>query len=257
MFDTQFAIVDDTLYLKVHYLTGDVAFAPPRGEPCPDKPAYDRIIDYCTETGCRPRLCAVSVPRLGKLREMYPNLQAVTDRDWSDYLYEVDAITNLAGRRFSGQRNHINRFQRQYDDWVFETVGPANMVQTRTFFEAYTREHHDDYPAFEECNQKTLEVLDNYDAYRLLGGILKVGGEIVGGALGEVVGDTLFVHIEKANTDYTGAYPMLVNQYARQFAVGDVTRINREEDDGVEGLRTSKLSYHPSELLEKYVVTLD
>jgi hypothetical protein len=49
---------------------------------------------------------------------------------------------------------------------------------------------------------------------------------------------------------------MLVNQFAKMFAAEGVTHINREEDDGVEGLRTSKLSYHPIELLDKYVVEL-
>jgi hypothetical protein len=50
---------------------------------------------------------------------------------------------------------------------------------------------------------------------------------------------------------------MLVNQFAKMFAGEDIRYINREEDDGVEGLRTSKLSYHPACLLDKYVVELE
>ena len=78
-----------------------------------------------------------------------------------------------------------------------------------------------------------------------------------GFSLGEIIGDTLFTHIEKADRDYEGCYQMLVAQFAQQFAGESVAFINREDDTGDLGLRTSKLSYHPVALLEKYTVTVE
>jgi hypothetical protein len=256
MFKTQYAVQDGILYLKVEYSPGGVEFAPPRGDGAGERRAYEAILRYCRENGVAARLCAVSEELLALVRSMFPDASAVTDRSWSDYLYDGEAIRTLAGRKYSGQRNHINRFRREYPDWSFGTVTEAELGAVREFFVRYSAEHIKDYPAYSEGNVKTIELIDNFGRYGQLGGVLRVGGEIVGASFGEVVGDTLFVHVEKANTDYPGAYPMLVNQFASAFAVGGVMYINREEDDGVEGLRVSKLSYHPVRLLDKYVVEL-
>ncbi len=258
LFKTEFTIIDETLYLKVRYLTGDIAFTPPRGEQNPrgEKETYDTIVEYCRTLGCVPRLCAVSPHRLERIKELFPDAEASTDRAWSDYLYLSDDIKNLPGRKYSGQRNHINRFLREYPDWLFEPINGENLPAVRSFFERYANEHVKDYPAYDEGNIKTLEVLDNMERYRLFGGVLKVNGQVIGASLGEIIGDTLFVHIEKSLTEYSGSYPMLVNQFTKMFAQEDIVYINREEDDGVEGLRISKMSYHPVELLDKYIVEL-
>ena len=76
-------------------------------------------------------------------------------------------------------------------------------------------------------------------------------------ALGEVQGDTLYVHIEKADIRYHGAYQMIVREYARYACTEGVQYINREDDAGDEGLRKSKLAWRPCGLLDKYLVHMD
>ena len=49
---------------------------------------------------------------------------------------------------------------------------------------------------------KTREVLDNFQTYALKGGMLLVEGQIAGFSLGEVLGDTLFIHVEKAQIGF-------------------------------------------------------
>lgn len=252
--ETEYALCDGLLYLKVKYLNGQTAFSSPRGEGALTRPALDRIIEYCGESGIVPRLCAVSSSRLEVVRELYPDSEYFTDRAWSDYLYEADKIKALPGRKYAGQRNHINRFMRENPENSFEAITEATLPEARDFFCEYV--DTGDSEIYAESQAKTLEILDNYEAYGQLGGILRADGRIVGAAIGEIVGDTLFIHAEKADISVHGSYQMLVNGFSKQFASDEIKYINREEDDGVPGLRASKESYHPVALLSKYVVGL-
>ena len=94
--------------------------------------------------------------------------------------------------------------------------------------------------------------LIDYKRLGLVGGVLKKYGEVVAFEIGEPLNDDTFVvHFEKAYADVQGAYPMINKQFVLHECQG-YKYVNREEDDGEEGLRKAKLSYHPDILLEKY-----
>ena len=151
----------------------------------------------------------------------------------------------------------MNKFLKTYSNWLFRTITPEDIPAVKEFLDRYASRWDKSAVTFHEDIAKTHEVLDNYQTYDLLGGVLLVEGRVVGFSLGEIIGDTLFTHIEKADRDYEGCYQMLVAQFAQQFAAEHVAFINREDDTGDLGLRTSKLSYHPVALLEKYTVTVE
>ena len=180
----------------------------------------------------------------------------IHSRDWDDYIYNSADIIELGGRKYSGQRNHINKFNKLYPDAVFEEINNKNLEAVKAFSRGYFHDFGNEKAKVAEYEEKYLEEqLDNLDLYAQRTGVLSVDGEIVGFSIGEIVGETLIIHTEKANTAYQGVYPALVNLFAKKYAVG--TRyINREEDCGEVGLRTSKLSYHPAEILGKYALTV-
>lgn len=101
------------------------------------------------------------------------------------------------------------------------------------------------------------EVAENYEKYDMPAAVLSVGGRIIGFTVGEIIGDTFFCHIEKADTDYQGSYPMLTHLFLAKFMTPAVKYVNREEDVGDEGLRRSKQAYHPCEMLKKYTVIVE
>ena len=88
-------------------------------------------------------------------------------------------------------------------------------------------------------------------------GYIDVAGTIVALSIGEVIGDTLYCHVEKARLDYAGSYQAIVSMFARYAVEPDTLYINREDDSGEEALRYSKLAYRPIQLLDKYWVNID
>ena len=248
-FDNRYAVVDGTLILS-----SDDKFVFPIGRNT--EKALDEIEIHCKEMNIPMILCTVNKSELEKLRTRYSEFDWEADRDWFDYLYEKEALLTLSGRKYSTPRNHINKFRKLYQNWSFEPITEKSISELIEFTRNFTFNAEKDESARLEL-QMCIEALENYDIYDMLGGILKVDGKTVGYSIGEVTGDTLFCHIEKADISYSGAYQMLTNQFLQMYASGDeIKYVNREEDCGDEGLRKSKMSYHPIELIEKNTVKI-
>ena len=255
MYQTEWAIYDGSLYFKVFYPDLGNTFTLPLGGGRPEH--YRQIADYCCRRNMPISFYPVPKDELERLQQFFPNSAAIAARDSFDYLYRAEDLKYFRGKKLSGQRNHVNKFLKTYGNWTFRPIGAGDIPAVKAFLDRYASRWDKSAASFHEDIAKTHEVLDNFSLYDLLGGMLLVEGEIAGFSLGEVLGDTLFTHIEKADRDYEGCYQMLVAQFAQQFAHEGVHFINREDDAGDPGLRTSKLSYHPVSLLEKYTVTVE
>lgn len=177
-------------------------------------------------------------------------------RDWDDYIYSSADISSLKGKRYNGQRNHINKFFKTYADVEFRDIKSSDTQALGDFIRRYFEEKsaiaYDDSFDYEEAH--LFEQLQNLEIYAQRTGVLLVDGKIAGFSIGELVGKTLIIHTEKADISYDGVYAALVNLFAKKHGA-DAEFINREEDCGIEGLRRSKLSYHPLEIRPKYALT--
>jgi hypothetical protein len=160
----------------------------------------------------------------------------------------------MAGRRYSGQRNHINKFKKLYPNYKYQRITSEHLPRIIDFLKDYEQNHGKEAALAKEELTRTLELMPFLDKFKLPGGFIEVDGTIVAMSIGEVVKDTLYCHIEKANRDFEGSYQMIVKEFASDMMQYGIKYINREEDVGDEGLRKSKLSYHPIQLLDKYCV---
>ncbi len=258
-FSYSYAIYRDTLFIK-GVAEDDVtrtAFSIPVGKmPLQDSVALLR--EYCEATGCLPlEFSAVPEVYVDPLRLLGARRVDPLD-DWSDYLYEAPALASLTGKKLSKKRNHVNRFASDNPDYRFEPLTPAILPAVREFY--HNSVMADGKPALAEIERvQVMNVLDRYSEYPFTGAVLSTGANgIVAFTIGEVIGDTLYVHIEKMNHGIAGAGETVNKLFAARMLEENPTLryINREEAVGDPGLIHAKESYHPVMLLKKYNVIM-
>jgi uncharacterized protein len=252
-YNTSYTIYDDMILYKVKFLNR-TSFTFPVGGGSLTK-AVDALKEYCNVNEIPLWFCTVpeeATPIL--VNEFHGTIPGMPSRDWADYLYNAADLAEMAGRKFSGQRNHINKFKKMYPNWEYHRINSENLPRIIDFLIDYEKNHGKDASLAQEELKRTLELMPYLDKFNLPGGFIEVDGVIIAISIGEIIKDTLYCHIEKANREYPGSYQMIVKEFSSDMMQYGIQYINREEDVGDEGLRTSKLSYHPVQLLDKYCV---
>ena len=189
------------------------------------------------------------------IKEAVPELRWEDDRPNYDYIYLTQELIELKGRKFHGKKNHLNYFKKTYDYEYVELTSDMADECMQFIAEFNDRkdvpDHEREMLRYEE--EAMEDVFRNLEAVGYTAGAIRIDGKIealaVGGQLG---GNTITEHVEKANVNYRGLYQAINNEFCRHVA-SRAKYINREEDMGIPNLRKAKLSYQPCKLLEKYI----
>jgi len=203
------------------------------------------------------RLWGVTKSGLEILNELYPEkFTAVLSRDSSDYIYLRENLAELPGKKYHNKRNHLAKLEAykwQYQRLTEEHFDDAISFATKSY---NAKNGIDDHSSVAE--QYAINTYFTYfNELELLGGIIRIDGEIAALTIGERLNSNTFcVHIEKADTKYNGIYVGINNCFVKD-CMKEYTYVNREEDLGLDGLRRSKSSYYPEFLIEKHLVTFN
>lgn len=222
-------------------------FMLPLGTPAPQK-VIERLIESTGQTFIR-----VPAPVAHSFTG-HAAIEAVSDRDNADYIYTAQSLIELKGSRYDGKRNLIKNFKSKNQFAYFP-------LETRSRDAWYDFEKRwciikdcDSVENLQHERDAFHEMLEHYAAFNLTGGALSINGEIRAVALGGVLNkDTLVMHILKADPQIPGLYQTMLNEYLRREALS-VTTVNLEQDLGIDGLRKSKLSYHPLRMEECFTL---
>ena len=191
------------------------------------------------------------------------NASITEDRDFFDYIYNVNDIYNSSGRKYSTYRNDISRFVRNYQNISTKIVDINNDMtknQIINLFQAWARN--------KEAENKFCENIYEFKALnKLLSSATKFSSlvsvavfdndEMIAFIINDLVdfecGCALFW---KAKTQYLGIYQFLMQENIKLYHAKGIKLLSFESDLGVETLKKSKLHYHPTTFLKKYKIEI-
>ncbi len=173
------------------------------------------------------------------------------NRSAFDYVYSVEKLASLKGRKYHSKKNHFNSFKNNYD-FIYEEINENNIFECINFAKEWYEASEPKTPLLKE--QRVLScAFENYFKLNLIGALIKINGKVVAFCIGEkMYKENIFcTHFEKASFDFPKAYTA-INKLFSEFTINNFEFVNREDDAGNEGLRKAKLSYYPEFILEKY-----
>lgn len=247
-------------FISMQDICGEPSFSYPFGGD--EEAALKNLIEYVKENELPLKFYGITEEILEKIKvsPLFPKISYGYERKWSDYVYSAAEIAEFKGKKFSGQRNHINKFKSLYGEPQFKPLEKSDIAAVKEMLTLYAKEHPS--PCYEENEEylHTIELLENFFELNFIGGMIILNGKPVSVTIGEVQrGENLIIHVEKALKSVLGVYPTTFNAFVKYVFTlyPNLQTANREDDSGDMGLRTSKLQYNPVKLVDKYLVKIN
>lgn len=260
LFNYEYAIFDETLFIQGDsiFKSGNRAFSIPVGKLTLSESIV--VLSNYTQKRAMPlELSTVPEDYLGYFQNI-ENCHIEEMSDWNDYLYEAAVLASLKGKKMSKKRNHVNQFISLYPNWTYKPLAKSMVADLRKELTQTIESEASQEDAARKERELTLKFMDEFEDGNpyMKGGVLYVDGKTIAFTIGDIKGDTLYIHVEKADRKIAGAFEMINKCFAEDMLNQhpDLKYINREDDAGDIGLRLAKQSYHPIKILKKYNIII-
>lgn len=220
------------------------------------KDVIDAIIHDAHTRDIPCRLTSLSHQDCDLLESLYPDqFRFHHDRNSFDYLYNIEDLATLKGKKFQKKRNHLNKFKQLHPQFRVEPITEENMPLVEDLLARWYKARLEADPSADFYMEQVAlsKALHHWKELDMEGLVLMDGEEILAMTMGSFLSRHTFdFQFEKAIDD--SAYVAMCSSFASHLMekYPDLIYLNREDDLGIEGLRKSKLAYNPVMLIEKH-----
>lgn len=222
------------------------------------KVVLDAIFADAKERGLCQCLTGLNEEAKQTLETLYPDtFYFHADRGGFDYVYDINDLADLKGRKLHRKRNHLKHFRKNHPDYVVEPISDSNVNEVWDFIAEWYKIKLENNPDGDYHHEQAAltKALSHFKELEMEGLVLKEHGVILGFTMASQRSpDTFDVHFEKARSDVDGAYTTINSEFANYIRskYSQIKYLNREEDMGLAGLRKAKQSYYPHHMVKKY-----
>ncbi|MDY0152396.1 MAG: phosphatidylglycerol lysyltransferase domain-containing protein [Candidatus Cloacimonas sp.] len=178
------------------------------------------------------------------------------DRSWADYVYDVDKLVKLSGKRLAKKKNLVSQFVRAYPEYKVLPITSDKADVLLSFTHKWRRERSAD-GIYLMTEIKAIEhTLEMWDSLPTEGIIICLHHRIAAFSVYSPQTENMVSeHFEKFDPDKKGS-AQLINWETMRSIQGRYKYVNREQDLGLEGLRQAKMSYEPDYMVKFFLGTL-
>ena len=177
--------------------------------------------------------------------------------DFDEYVYDAQSLRTFSGKPLHSKKSQLNKFYRECNGCRYETLTRGDEEDCLDLVDLWCKDRGYGKEDLMFSDYLPIRILfRNMDRLDVRGGTIRIFKKLVAFSIGsEMMDGTAFIHFEKADHAVAGTNVAIIssvldNEYP------DAQYVNREEDMGIEGLRTAKQSYNPVRMAVKHDIIL-
>lgn len=215
------------------------------------------LISESSKNNITPHLKLIPEFTLKTAPKLLKHFEVEEDRDNFDYIYLIQEAIEFRGNKFGAKRNFVNRFKKLYlsKSKPVDISDEDIQKQFLSLFNTWQKLQGKDPTEIKNELQAIKRLFEHSKQLNLLSIGIYIKRKLVGFSINEILLNGYAINLfEKADTQYAGIFSYLRQTTAQYLSKYGCNFLNHEQDLGIQGLRTSKMSYNPQFFLKKYVI---
>jgi len=258
LFDILWLVIDDSLCVFFKNTVGMFMPLPPSGRP--DLRVLDKVFQMMEETNRNKDISRIENIEAEDVGFFVKNHFRTYEKD-REYIVGQKDIAAYRGGGFRHKRNLANFFTKNYKS-VFRDYREEDREGVMDLYRSWMRERascHQDpvYRAMLEDGFKAFRVLlTHWPGLDISGKVVECDGKVRAFTSGFELSRRMFcVNFEVADLSFKGLAAFIFSEFAKTLCA--YPEINIMDDSGIEGIRSTKLSFRPVATISSYTALLN